>query len=61
MEVDHDGESAPSRPASEGGTGDNTASSPPSRQERLRSTPMITQSRLATLLARFPPGVHRSR
>eukprot|EP00959_Pyramimonas_sp_CCMP1952_P268308 5610164-Pyramimonas_sp.AAC.1 len=59
MEVDHDGESAPPRPASEGSTGDNAAPTPPSRQGRMRSVPMITQSRWATLLARFPPGDHR--
>eukprot|EP00959_Pyramimonas_sp_CCMP1952_P301290 6303915-Pyramimonas_sp.AAC.1 len=56
MEVDHDSESTLPRRTEEGGSGVSNALAPPSRQERLRSIPIITQSRWASLLARHHPG-----
>eukprot|EP00959_Pyramimonas_sp_CCMP1952_P432136 9049492-Pyramimonas_sp.AAC.1 len=55
-EMDHDPDSAnpPSDHADEGGQGGSNAPAPPSRQERTRSTPVITQSRWASILARHP-------
>eukprot|EP00959_Pyramimonas_sp_CCMP1952_P465088 9487685-Pyramimonas_sp.AAC.1 len=55
MEVDHDSESTLPRRTGEG-SGVSNAPAPPSRQERMRSIPIITQSRWAPLLARHPPG-----
>eukprot|EP00959_Pyramimonas_sp_CCMP1952_P057588 1202057-Pyramimonas_sp.AAC.1 len=64
-EVDHEtdnvSESTPPERTEEGGPGDSNALAPPSRQERMRSIPIIAQSRWASLLARHPPGEIRGK
>eukprot|EP00959_Pyramimonas_sp_CCMP1952_P204177 4270179-Pyramimonas_sp.AAC.1 len=62
-ETDHDPDSTtpPSDHADEEGQGGGNAPVPPSRQERMRSTPAITQNRWAVILARHPQGGSRKR
>eukprot|EP00959_Pyramimonas_sp_CCMP1952_P297104 6215654-Pyramimonas_sp.AAC.1 len=51
-----DSSTPPSDLDGEEGQGSNSAPTPPSRQERMSATPIITQGRWAAILARHPPG-----